>query len=344
MIGVLDGDDVGARHHDVFDGELAEAENVAEHAALLRAEGVAAGLLAAGKRILDHLAQIGLLAEAEAGEQALEPGRLLVGRRIAGCRKLVVGERGVAHGDHLRGRRLRILGIGVGDAERGEDLRLERFHALSVRVALMVEARADAACRARRDGRRDRRPGCPFELRFLDHRLAGKHDVAERDGLAMGFAERLSGRKRQHVGGRVLAAPGAVQLAHLIVVGEHERDFARLAPGAAKTRRRRRAPRADSASSLTSMPSQRPRSGARFRFRASEVSLERLGPPSAMALTLLGRRLIGVDDLADQLAANHVAAGEGDMVDVLDAFENGDGLDQARSPCRRAGRPGSDRR
>ena len=73
---VLHGDDVGARHHDVLDRELAEARDV-EHGALLRAEGVA--VAAPGQRVLDHLAQIGLLAEAEAGEQALEPGRLLVG-------------------------------------------------------------------------------------------------------------------------------------------------------------------------------------------------------------------------------------------------------------------------
>jgi hypothetical protein len=95
--GVLNCDDVGARNHDIFDGELAKAENVAEHGALLRAECVAAGFLAAGERILDHLAQIGLFAKAEAGEQALEPGRFLVRDRIAGCRKLVVGERCVAH-------------------------------------------------------------------------------------------------------------------------------------------------------------------------------------------------------------------------------------------------------
>ena len=96
--GVLNCDDIGTRNHDVFDGELAEAENVAEHGALLRAEGVAAGFLAARKRILDHLAQVGLFAKSEAGEQALEPGRFLLGKRIAGCRQLVVGERSVAHG------------------------------------------------------------------------------------------------------------------------------------------------------------------------------------------------------------------------------------------------------
>jgi len=39
-----------------------------------------------------------------------------------------------------------------------------------------------------------------------------------------------------------------------------------------------------------------------------------------MALTPLGRRLIGVDDFANQLAAHHVAPGEGDIGDVVDAF------------------------
>src|SRR5262245_55259800 len=60
-----------------------------------------------------------------------------------------------------------------------------------------------------------------------------------------------------------------------------------------------------------------------------------LGPGSAMAFTPLGRRLIGVDDLADQLTANHVAAGEGDMGDIVDAFENGDCFKQPGILARR---------
>ena len=42
------------------------------------------------ERVLDHLSQIWLFAKAEPGEQTLEPGRLLLGQRIAGGRKLVV--------------------------------------------------------------------------------------------------------------------------------------------------------------------------------------------------------------------------------------------------------------
>ena len=74
--GIVDRDDVGARHHHVLDGQFAEAEDAPQHAALLRAQRVA---LAAGERVLDQLAQIGFLAEAEGLQQAIEPRRFLVG-------------------------------------------------------------------------------------------------------------------------------------------------------------------------------------------------------------------------------------------------------------------------
>ena len=84
---LLHGDDVGAGHHDVLDGELAEAKRVEEHGALLRAEAIAADL-AARQGIFDHLAKIGLLAETEPAQQALEPGWLLV-RGLIGFRRQV---------------------------------------------------------------------------------------------------------------------------------------------------------------------------------------------------------------------------------------------------------------
>src|SRR5512143_1558677 len=55
----------------------------------------------------------------------------------------------------------------------------------------------------------------------------------------------------------------------------------------------------------------------------------RLGPPSAMTPTLEGSGFVGVDDLADELAANNVGAGEGDVVDLLDALEDIDCFEQA---------------
>src|SRR5262245_39843337 len=75
----------------------------------------------------------------------------------------------------------------------------------------------------------------------------------------------------------------------------------------------------------------RAKPGARRRIsiaRQAPLCL-RLGPPSAIALTLEGSRFVGIDDLAHQFAANHVGAGKGDMVDLLDALEELDRLEQA---------------
>ena len=79
---VVDGNDVGARHHDVLDRELAEAEDADEHAAFLHAQRAA---LAPRQGVLDQFAEIGLLAETELLQQAIEPGCLLV--RLASARR-----------------------------------------------------------------------------------------------------------------------------------------------------------------------------------------------------------------------------------------------------------------
>src|SRR5262245_59441079 len=58
---------------------------------------------------------------------------------------------------------------------------------------------------------------------------------------------------------------------------------------------------------------------------ASEAPLcLRLGPPSGIAINLEGSGFVGIDDLADQFAANHVGARKGDMVDLLDPLEERD--------------------
>jgi hypothetical protein len=75
-------------------------EDAAEHAALLRAQRVA---LAAGERILDQLAEVGLLAEAEGLKQALEPRCLLVGRTSLLGFKVVLDAGGVAHDETSAG-------------------------------------------------------------------------------------------------------------------------------------------------------------------------------------------------------------------------------------------------
>ncbi len=48
-----------------------------------------------------------------------------------------------------------------------------------------------------------------------------------------------------------------------------------------------------------------------------------------MALTAQRSGFIGIDDLAHQLAADDVGPGEGDVVDLLDALQDADRLDQA---------------
>src|SRR5262245_5539057 len=75
----------------------------------------------------------------------------------------------------------------------------------------------------------------------------------------------------------------------------------------------------------------RAKPGARRRISiASEAPLcLRLGPPLAIALTLEGSGFVGIDDLAHQFAANHIGAGEGDVIDFLDSLEELDRLEQA---------------
>ena len=48
-----------------------------------------------------------------------------------------------------------------------------------------------------------------------------------------------------------------------------------------------------------------------------------------MAPTLGGSGFVSIDDLTDKLAAHDVGAGEGDVVNLLDALEDVDRLDQA---------------
>src|SRR5262245_11014223 len=75
----------------------------------------------------------------------------------------------------------------------------------------------------------------------------------------------------------------------------------------------------------------RAKPGARRRISIASAAplCLRPGPPSAIALTLEGSGFVGIDDLAHQFAANHVGASKGDMVNLLDAPEELDRLEQA---------------
>src|SRR5262245_42500562 len=60
------------------------------------------------------------------------------------------------------------------------------------------------------------------------------------------------------------------------------------------------------------------------------AALLRLGPRSAIALTTERSPLVGIDDLANELAAHDVSPGEGNVVDLVDAPQQGDRLKKAR--------------
>jgi len=79
--------------------------------------------------------------------------------------------------------------------------------------------------------RRVRCPRCgvvveaePLGPRLGARRFEGEHDVAQ--GARACRRQRLAGeRKGEHVGGLVLAAPGGVEGAHLVVVAQDDRDL-----------------------------------------------------------------------------------------------------------------------
>ena len=120
--------DVGARHHDVVDPQLAEAQRVADQLAPLLAEGGRPLLLGLGDQLLERLAHPAGFGLAAPGEIA-HPAHEAVEERW--LRRLPLGQ--LPHG---RGRRA----VGIGDAEPGQQLDLARLHRLRLGVGLVIEA------------------------------------------------------------------------------------------------------------------------------------------------------------------------------------------------------------
>ena len=115
---VLDGDDVGARHHHVLDRQLAEPEDAPEHVALLAAQRDRSCCGPAHPRS----ARAGQAPRRDRKSQASARTRTPpplpdvlppLGRSFSAVR-------GVAHGDTSAGRALAPLGVRIGDAERGK--------------------------------------------------------------------------------------------------------------------------------------------------------------------------------------------------------------------------------
>ena len=118
---LVDGDDVGARHHDVVDAQRAEPQQAQQHLALGgRERGL--GLVLGLERLLERVAQRLRPREAEPRAQRLQPALAAARARlvVCGCGRssgcFDVGSF-VAHGgacDPLN----RCGGVGIGDAER----------------------------------------------------------------------------------------------------------------------------------------------------------------------------------------------------------------------------------
>ena len=86
---LVDGDDVGARHHHVDDAQRAEAEDAQQHLPLLGREGAAvAGAL---ERVLEHRPQRRRSGQAEPGAQGGEPTVRGLGCRLRGPGRGAIG-------------------------------------------------------------------------------------------------------------------------------------------------------------------------------------------------------------------------------------------------------------
>ncbi len=114
-------------------------------------------------------------------KQAIEPGRLLVGLALLLDGKVVFGGGGVAHGD-TSAVRTSLLGVRIGDPERGERGSLDRLHPLGLGVLDVIEA--DEMQHAVHHEMRDvivKRDA--LRARFLERGLVSEHDVAEKPRL-----------------------------------------------------------------------------------------------------------------------------------------------------------------
>ena len=141
--------DVGARHHDVVDPQLAEAQRVADELALLLAERRGALLLGLGDQLLQRVAQAAGLGLAAPGELAHPPHEAFEQGRL---HRLALGQ--LLHGAAS-------AAVGVGDAQPRQQLDLPAPPCAPPRRRSRGRSPADAACRARADGSDGRLSGVP---------------------------------------------------------------------------------------------------------------------------------------------------------------------------------------
>ena len=110
--------------------------------------------------------------------------------------------------------------IRVGHLQGAHDLAFERFHLVGLRVGLVVVALQVKEPVHGKMGKVMKKLHALF-VAFALQRLKGDDNVTQHFFAAAGL-----GRKRQHVGRLVDAAPSAVKRSHVRIAGQHDTHFA----------------------------------------------------------------------------------------------------------------------
>ncbi len=133
-----DGDDVGARNHDVLDLHLVQAEHILQHGALLRRDVDFGRRI--GERILDVVADRGA-AEAEQRRAGDRTGRALAAPARSDPASPAAGlSRSLMVVVTLAGARM--ARVRIRDPEPREDGALQRLHLLGVGVDFVIDSRS----------------------------------------------------------------------------------------------------------------------------------------------------------------------------------------------------------
>src|SRR5262245_40129419 len=115
-------------------------------------------------------------------------------------------------------------GIGVGNADGGQDLGLQALHLLSRGLGLMVVS--EQVQQAVNHEVLEMMPGVDAAVcGLVADGLGRQHDIAQVGAIARGRPGRRLVWERQDVGGRVLAAIGLVEVMHQGVAAEDDADL-----------------------------------------------------------------------------------------------------------------------
>ena len=260
--------DVGARHHDVVDAHVAQAEDVGEHQPALRAKS-RRRRHRCRERLGDVLANGALRLQPDRDLEALEPAFLAalgwlgraatVGFGLGFAARFGGVDRAHCPWSALAASRALATGVRIGDAERGQYSRFQPFHDRRLGIVEMIVADKMQKAMDYQMGKvvgRASSPGPPPRAPMVSR----ARTISPRSGPKRP-ARRRSPPERIDVGRLVLFADGAVERADVALVGE---DHRRASAGRARRDARPSAEAAiatsrPSASSAAAPASRRPR-------------------------------------------------------------------------------------